>query len=440
MKYYEQVKSFILLLLVALSIFLTFLIWRYQPNYKVIEDTQVETKKIGNPIKVEESLLPYRIISSENDKLVGDVTNKDLTKVLDAITSWKATGLDFEKNSLVNDDINQLITKNHHITLFYSAEVPIRVFQSILPFSESEITNISFNRLIIDWSNVKEGHLKINFVNTNNKTLYSTKVSISESEFQNSVLKSLENAISYKEVPRMKNLSLFVPIEEVKMNEYTYFIEENATDHFRDVLFNDPNIVKKNNESENTLKYTDGMSLMTVDTKNKTFNFVNPTSENMTDISIADLWKYSFDFINNHGGFNGDYRYSSINVKNHVIDYQLFIHGYPVYSDMTSTQITAIWGNNQIFRYKRPYYYLDMDISSAKKEISLPTSDEVMERIDQMGTIRLSTVDEILTGYYIAQKDDNQLLYTLVPCWFAIANGIWVPITPEIGGGEYGLE
>lgn len=440
MKYYEQIKSIVLLLLVALSLFLTFRIWSYQPNYKIIEENQVVAKKIGKYKEIDQILLPYRLIVSENDKLYGNVSYKKLNEIMSTMSSWKPKGLDFEKNNLTYDDINNFISENKHITLFYSAEVPIKVFQSILNFSDSDITNITFDRLIIDWGNLNDSNIKINFINTKNKTLYSTKVPIKESDFQDDVLRHLEDLDLYQEVKRIKKLSLYVPTEQVKLNQYTYYIDEVSPDMFRDILFNDPNIVKKNNESEDSLKYTDGMALMTVDTNSRIFNFVNPSSENISNISLAELWNNTFQFVNNHGGFNGDYRYASVNMEKHVIDYQLFMHGYPVFSSITSTQITATWGNNQIFRYKRPYFFLEMDISSEKKSELLHSGAKIIELVDETNKLQLSSIDDLVVGYYLVQND-NDLLYTLVPSWFAIIKGSWIRLSPQIlGGVEYGLE
>lgn len=441
MKYYEQIKSFVLLLLVAVSLLLTFLIWSYQPNYKVIEESKVDTKTIGKHKNVEQVLLPYRVIVSEYGQLLGNVSTRNLNKMMSAIASWKTRKLHFETNNLTFEDINELIANDKHITLFYSEEVPIKVFQSILTFEEPNITKITFDRLVIDWSTVNQSYIKINFINTHNKTLYSAKVAISKSNFQSEVLKYLKNLDSFEEIKRLKKLSLYVPKKEVKLNQYTYYIDEVSPDTFRDVLFNDPNIVKKTTESTNSLKYTDGMSLMTVDTNKKVFNFVNPSSEKITtEISMADLWHNTFQFINNHGGFNSDYRYTAINMDKHVVDYQLFIHGYPVFSSITNTQITAMWGNNnQMFRYIRPYYFLEMDISSEKKTEQLPSGTKVIQLVET-NKLKLSSVDDLVVGYYLVQNNSD-LIYTLVPSWFAIMDGEWIRLTPKnVGGVRYGLE
>ncbi|UZM99583.1 two-component system activity regulator YycH [Lysinibacillus sp. MHQ-1] len=58
-------------------------------------------------------------------------------------------------------------------------------------------------------------------------------------------------------------------------------------------------------------KYTDGMSLMTLDTNLKSLNYVYPAAESSIRIEPSKLLKDSFEFINEHGGFTADFRYAS---------------------------------------------------------------------------------------------------------------------------------
>ena len=56
MKYYEQVKSITLLLLVLLSVALTFIIWTYTPDLTPIEKSETEEVSIGVKKEIVEAL------------------------------------------------------------------------------------------------------------------------------------------------------------------------------------------------------------------------------------------------------------------------------------------------------------------------------------------------------------------------------------------------
>ena len=90
----------------------------------------------------------------------------------------------------------------------------------------------------------------------------------------------------------------------------------------------DPNIVQRNVESASSEKYTDGMSLMTLETNLKSLNYVYPAAESSIRVEPSKLLKDSFEFINEHGGFTADFRYASSNTNKNQIDYQMYLQGF----------------------------------------------------------------------------------------------------------------
>ncbi len=178
---------------------------------------------------------------------------------------------------------------------------------------------------------------------------------------------------------------------------------------------------------------------MTVDTSSRVINYVYPASESFGEIPTSKLLQDSFEFVNDHGGFTGDYRFKNMNATKHIVEYQLYLQGLPVFSNINSTKISTTWGDNQIFRYRRPYYFLDSNISSEKNIVKLPSGVDMIETIKRSKNIKLESIDELYLGYYFSQINESG--YTLEPRWFAIINDNWVDLTSEIlGGDEYGLE
>lgn len=441
MKYLEHAKTITLLFLVTLSLVLTFLIWTHTPNLQIIDEPPVEQLMVGNKKDFQYVIKPYRILVRENQQWSGTVGSAVINDLSEIMTSWNGTELHFVQNNLSIEKINDFIRTNNRMTLFYPEEVPMKVFQSILPLSQDELPEFTFNRLIIDWNKIKSNHvITIYFLSEANQTLFSAEVKMSESYFNTSILEMIERLMNYEEVVIPNQPSLYVPTEKIELIQFTYYIDEIQTDTFRDILFYNSSVVRKNVESSGTLKYTDGMTLMTVDTNLRNLNYVNPSAESLSNITASRLLFESYDFINDHGGFTGDYRLISMNVPKHITEYQLYKQGYPVVSDDTSTRIITIWGENQLFRYKRPYYLLDMDISSEKTPREVTSGSDVIELIKKTKQFQLEEVDDIVLGYYLSQNENN-LLFTLEPSWFAIVDGNWIRITSEErGGGNNGLE
>ena len=431
-KHVEQIKSFVLFLLVFLSLILTFTIWTYTPDYQDIEDPQVEQITIGEKKDIQEIFKPYRILIHEDGGFLGSTAPTAIDNLMEAIKDLDATELRFIQSNLSEEKMNSMIHSEKQVTLFFSAEVPINAFRSVLQFTQTEIPEIAFSHILIDWSNLEETNtLQFSFISKEKQTLYTTVVAVGKDEFNSTYLKTVQKTVPYEEIVRPNELSLYVPTNSVDLVQYTYYIDEISTEIFKDVLFKDTKLVQKNYDSTT---YTDGMAMMTSDSGSKTVNYVYPAEESIIDIKHSELVHDSYDFINDHGGLTGDYRYSYSNVARHTIEYQLFLQGLPVYSSVTSTRISVTWGSNQVFEYKRPYYLFIASESSTRQ---LPSGSDMVKKLQT-----LTEIDDIVLGYYLTPDPLKPKVYSLEPSWFVIREGIGARLATEpVGGGlDYGLE
>lgn len=442
MKYVEPVKSVVLFVLVILSVLLTFLIWTYTPDYQYVE--KIEGKEeiaVGTKKDIDDVIKPYKAIFRAEDKWTGTASNGAMRDLMNAFDKWEALGLELINGDISLNYLNEIVRTNNRLTVFFAGEVPFSVFNSVLHFADKELPETTFNRIIIDWDNYKNKELDVFFVSGNNKSLYRSHVRISnEDQFMEEIIEPSIKYDVFKEVEREGSASLYVVDEKVELLKYTYFIEYLSLERFKEVLFTDPNDVNRNEESATFEKYTDGMSLMTVDRHFKSLDYVYPAAESSVHAVPSKIVKDSFDFVNEHGGFTADFRYISMNHSNNQMNYQLYLEGFPVYSDQITTRITTVWGDNRIFSYKRPYFKLDMDITSEKEIKALPSGTEIIDKILKLDTIALSDLDEIVAGYYLTQDEDQQQ-FNLEPSWFLVHKGKWMVLTPEmLGGVENRLE
>lgn len=444
MKYIEQTKSFLLAFLVLLSVTLTLMIWNYKPDYELIEDTKVEEILIGNTKELKDVLKPYRALFRQEDAFYGTVSSSVINKIYGQLSSNHTGQLKLINSelTLTEEEINKMLRMNNRLTLFYNEEIPLKVFSNLLLTSEDEMPDASFTRLLIDWSELEEtDQVQLLFLNTEKRTLYRATVDVSsQRRFMAEIVEPTKTLNPYVEVERESLLSLYVTQNPLESTQYTYFIEVTQPDTFKKLLFNNLEIVQQNEESTQSEKYTDGTSLMTVDTQNRILNYVYPPAESIEPIPSSQLLSDSFDYVNEHGGFTADYRLSSMNIGKHTTEYQLFLHGYPIYSKMTMTRIVTTWGENRIFRYRRPYYSIDSDISTVRTVKQLPSGAEVVEGLQNDEDSQMEDIDEIVFGYYLTQ-DQEEDLFLLDPSWFSISNNEPTRILPEhLGGIDHGLE
>ena len=441
MKYIEQTKSFLLTFLVLLSIALTLLIWNYKPDYESIEKSPVEEVLVGEIKEIKDVIKPYRLLIRQEDQFYGTVSTNIINQLYNHLTSLKATDIELINIDISDVKMNEMIRMNNRVTLFFNDEIPLQVFTGIIPISDNAVPDGNFDRLIIDYTNIdQQSQVQLLFLNTEKRILFSTLAELdSPTLFVAEFVTSVKDFSPYLEVERNLRKSLYITQNPIETIQYTYLIDPVSPEPYKDFLFSDPNIVQRNVESIHAERYTDGTSLMTVDTQNRILNYVHPPAESIAPIPSPDLLIDSFEFINDHGGFTEDYRYSSM-IGKHSIEYQLFLQGYPIYSTMTTTRIVTTWGENRIFRYRRPYYSIESDITSVHAIKELASGEKTIEYIRNIEDYPFEEIDEVVVGYHLMQ-DKTQDLFLLEPSWFIISNNDWTRISPEsLGGSENGLE
>lgn len=440
MKYIEPVKSVVLFLLVMLSVILTFIIWTYTPDYKIIEQTEGKEILIGSQKRMEDIIRPYKAIYRFDEEFTGTASNGAMKDIMKAFQGWNVLDLMPVNNNLTANYVNEMIRTNNRMTIFFTGEIPYSAFSSIFQFADKEIPETTFNRMIIDWTNYGNKELQIFFISSNNKTLMRSHVSLQNTNpFIRDVIEPAKAYSTFKEIEREGFPSLYMPNDKIESTKYMYTFIEEPLESFKNVLFPNPNIVQRSIESAMTEKYQDGKSRMTIDSNLKSLTYVYPAAESSAIIEPSKLLKDSFEFINEHGGFTADYRYVSKNTNKNQLEYQQYLQGLPVYSDQVISKITTVWGENLVFRYKRPYYSLVFDIPTEKEIKELPSGVEIVEKIQQLHNFVLSEIDDIVVGYYL--KQDSTSIMTLEPCWFVVHNGVATKMTPELLGGVVnGLE
>ena len=406
MKYIELVKSVVLFLLVMLSIVLTFINWTYTSDYEYIEKTEVKEIEIGTKKSIDEVIKPYKMIFQADEGLTGTSSNVAIKDIMSAFGEWTALDLEQVNSNVSPNYLNEMIRTNNRLTLFFSGEVPFSMFHSILKFTNKELPETTFNSII----------------------------NIHIFEHLGFFIYYVERCIAFA-------FDLCIGIIFFGRLKYMYINNDLSPELFKNVLFTNPNNVNRKEENviNKRYSYSDGISEMTVDSAYKSLTYVYPAAESNGGNLPSKIAKDSFDFVNDHGGFTGDYRYVSMNLSENQMQYQLYSQGLPVYSHQITTCITTNWGDNHIFRYNRPSFSLDLDITAENEIKELPSGTEVVEKMETYKKFVLSDIDDLVVGYYLSQ-DENEL-FSLEPNWFVMYKGSWVLVTPDmLGGAENRLE
>lgn len=441
LKYVEPIKSIILILLVLLSVTFTFTIWTFTPKYETMEQLQTVDISIQEKRNIEEIVKPYKIIAVMEDQLRGSISPSKIETILSEMSNWHVDSLKLAQKDLSKFDIAQILRQPNQMTLYFPGEVPLLVYDNVLLIDENNIPESTFNRLVIDWS-LSEELPVVHFLSEMSGMHYTAQVKLpNHASFLRNVVDVGNSFDEYAEIDRGNAPFLAVPKDPVKIVRNTYYQEEISPNRFRDALFSDPNAVRRSQVNQNREEYGDDHALMNVNTKTKMLNFVVPASESQEIAIPSELLVNTIDFINEHGGWTDDFRFSYMNPISRYVKFQLYVQGLPVYSDSAgTTEIAQIWGDTRIFRYIRPYYTLDVNLPSETEDETLPSGVEIADHLRLSNTLDFDLIEEITPGYFMIHDLDRKLL-VMQPCWFYLIKGNWFRYLPnQSGGDQIGLE
>lgn len=444
MRYLEHVKSAVLVILIALSLLLTFSIWTYTPPYATRDAAPLIDIAIAEKKRTSDVIKPYRMLLSYSGAagMKGSLSSNEMDGTMGLMRMWSLDSPRLVDNEAQTDEINAVLRAPNQIVFSYPTEIPIQSFRQIITFADEAIPDFSFDHLVVHWVSGTNGvSAEVSFINTVSQRIFRADVLNSDVQDFLTRVEDMDRRLPiYNEIAREDQLALYVSSVQLPLEEYTFGLEEISPEKFKNALFTNPNLVRSNPVGLASQQYTDDSALMNIDYGPRRISYVHPASETELPGDSAKLIANSIEFVNEHEGWTDDYRLSRINANTQQISYQLHLKGLPVYSDSMATDLTQYWGLNDVYRYIRPYYTLNQSSPFRTARKQLPSGQFIYDYLAAQENVDMNLITDIKPGYYV-RRDPAQPILVLEPFWYYQLSGTWVRIVPEVsGGGAIGLE
>ncbi|MBU9710903.1 YycH family regulatory protein [Evansella tamaricis] len=445
MKMIEHIKTVILWLLIISSVFLTWMIWTYQPEYKVLESSEtsfIESERIGEERTISSFLIPSQIvIHEEEDQYWLQPLEETYQEIMENVRN-------IEVDQLIPTYTKPPSMDNQYkgIELIFSQKLHKSWLQRIVNMNEIDIPLETIDRILI-YVNEKstDPEVIIRFISFEEEMMYQGNTQISENQLQ-SYHTGFENEL-YVPVRALDfNMNLessyrkinYVPSEGFSMKGYTYFsVNSINPDSFKQALFGDPEFVKHYFQGNDEV-YTDGNRIMYVVENSNVLRYAHPRSGSTLTIQEGNVVEDSIDFINGHSGWTDKYRVDYWNHSN-LIDQVIFrmtMNGLPVLG-INNNRVEYYTMElrrdvNQITEYTRPLFTMEEeDYVPLELEFNIPSYDRIMEIIEESETIEIDQIEDIKIGYFMEKR---QSFTTFKPSWFVKERDRWKLVSREEGG------
>lgn len=446
----EHIKTTILWVLILLSVFLTYQIWTFQPNYGILKNTEyIDNTQIGVEKHLSEVIHPKQIIINNAGDFFSPIESSSNTKKY----YEQYVGVTIEDLTLSSSPVDLRNEKNvKAMEYIFSTKIPFEALKEIYQFTNSEQTLIQNIDQIIFYLYEKDDieQIKVRFISFDDQIIAEAVTNVSVSKFKEDLMMEVKEdfmeVFPYELVNSDNVFSkiVFLPEENVSVNSVTYLANSIDAEHFKELLFSDPNFVKHYSQSNGEESFTDGNRMMNVLYSGNVLRYINPYFGEAVERSNKTSLLMSLDFLNGHGGFTNTFYYDSlksIGVSDEVT-FRLFIDGLPVYksnfySGNNLFEITLNRGNgNQIEQYVRPLFKLEENepINITQSAI-LPSGHELLKEISSLEDFDPQLLTDINKGFSMIKR---QSFVILEPKWFIRYKGNWqeVDFVSESGDSE----
>lgn len=418
MKITERMVRFALCMMIALSFYLSYLIW-WSPATKttLVNEVESESQAELNVKEASEIFLPLRLTRIEKETIAETNTESLIKKFQTNIADAQFETAHSKTYDSVDDFIAQT-QLDEGVELVYAAAFPIQsyldTFHVTIPMPDEMKAETGFLRIQIDFN--KE---KIRFLNRNKLTVLEANVVTGMNEFKHTIK---NNAAVWIDVFRDPQYSLYqyYTNEPITLKMYSYISSTRPYTVFRDSFFSNPKNVRSNDGTAN-LNFYDGTESMTIQQEQQQIDF---RSVIRTD-SQFDSYAKSYDYIRGLGTNYGSLRLFD-QTKN-TSDYRIFVEGFPVFSDKAEGKMTVRFSENGQVNQKNIEIKANLNTIQvpipSDREVTLPASYDVVQNLYAHGA-QYDKLEMILIGYGWKNIQDTGVV-DLEPNWYIQYDNTW---------------
>lgn len=414
---YETIKSFILFVLVGISLLLSFILWSYQPNYDYFHDTNyVNEVDIGGQEKTKNELVePIKMVFKNGDMMRSFIDPKNRSNLYKKMASWvmydyhltKATGRP---------------TDDKYVELVFPTTIPGELLRNLFTFNDDfDPPEWSFDRVFMALDEESKS-VKVIILSKDQDKQLTARIDKSEiyqllQAYMVDESEVLHENIMVGEIAH----PIYMPANKVDLAKQTVIATSIDPDLFINALFTKPSLVTRNTGEA---YFTDGQRGMRIAGDGKRLEYINPLQSNYERLTTMELIEKSVNNINEHKGWTNNYMFDYVNRMTNNIRYRLTYDGFPVYDQHKLSMMEQEWREQDLYQYNRPLIQIGNLLNT--EEVRLSSGAEVKSVLmENKKRFNLENIRDIRVGYFLRYENDTRSL-TFVPSWFLVYDNDWI--------------
>ena len=416
----EAVKSIVLVILVLLSLALSYLIITYQPDYEIFTKRATQKAVDSNKNDLLNFLIPDSVVKNYEGSREEPIVQNSITKVasVDAVKNKKVlkdllsilSDGESVESRVRNRNIEDITTNNvEKILINYQVTLDTALVKPIFFSEENSNISLEFDTIVLlkDRPNMIYLYKKDdkNYLQITLKEEIYEKINSKFNERKQSYAKySLNNRFIYLKEADEDNIIDEYSAEEVNLNKL-------AKD-----IFEKKDKLRISNEDE----VTDGYGILR--SINNRLVYTNPSNEGGREVGATVAINNTMNFL--ELGYIGDTNYQLTTALEGIIIFQEAYKDSIVFSKDGHADIISEDNSGGIYKLTSPKKLTKTYLSSREAELySVEKTEYVINYL--YDKVNLKEIDDIVLGYdKIYNKDRNSFSY--IPAWYVKYNDRYV--------------
>lgn len=414
MKIADRLIRALLVVMIMISLFLSYKIWTRSENTSELKDNSA-SGTLFQEKQPTEVFLPTKVIVHNQDNNGYSNRESQITNLQKQINQLKFRSLETNKSEQM---VKKIKAKKNTIELIFPDSLPINYYEYINDFSlgSTKVTaGRSFNRIFIA---LKEQ--KIYFTNDQTGDVCSVEANGSDSW---AAIKKLKNQpdITYTEVSLNHTVlpDVYYFDKPIELKKYSYILATQSYSTFTHAFFNDGNDLYSNDESDDTsLTNASGESL-TIKESTGEVSYLGKLQTSKKE-KENNIFGNTFQYVSRTGSVFGNIRYFS--EDDGVVVYQNYVEGFPVFSEDNKSKIQMIVVKDNL-RIQTNQTTIQVPIPSDETVLLKNTQDTINDLLNS--GVKKEEIKDIQIGYTWEKDKENSQLVNLTPSWYVNYQGSW---------------
>lgn len=429
--YKEWLKSILLIVLVASSAVLTYLVWSYEPEFSQIDTSLEGTTNIsqGERVTFEKVMSTYQLVWIQGENNTRGTTDpRALIGIREHLDGSNVTSMN------VYNSINRLNVRGEEsgeeefLLIDYYSGLPSKsLFQMLGLAYDTTLPAFEFDRIVVD---MKEGHVVFNLLDEDRSRVAVVETDIDAGFLQGLVEDYSDTFEAYTPIITNQRTSnnmtaIYGPSSPGTVNTERFMINQMNTDVMNRILFSDPPAASPS--SNEVSIYEDENQIATYNNSTYEYSYTNLNESSASSGRNHQTLQDIYFFLNSHNGLSQNNVLFDYNGNENAATFRSTLNGRVVFSENLSTSITVKYGENSVYEYTRPLIRTNAKVSD-EEEVELLDIENVRYQIALHDNFDLQKVSKIVLGYDMTFADDETDLEFIdyTPQWYVKYDGAWM--------------